>query len=386
MQTALYLEIDAIGIAILVVLMLNRKKCGGMTQQMIFDGIVGMTTAILALDGIMWAIDGGAFPGEGMLNLVLTTAYYFLSILTVYCWLYYVKSMVETDPIALRDWAKLNGIWMLPVLTFILLNLWTGSIFYIDSSGSYQRGPFFIAINITMLLVLLAATVIALSAAGREEIKARRHDLLLLAAFPLPAMIGTAIQTAFFGMALTWVCTCISLLIIFINVQNRQIAIDPLTGLNNRVQFDRFLYGRLHTVSEEPLALIMIDIDHFKLINDTFGHLEGDKAIAAAAELLKQACRDTNVFLSRYGGDEFTIVYPSASKKQVKKLIEHIDAETLRLAKVHNTRYHFTFSIGYAFSEPDGSDTVDSLVARADAAMYAEKQQRPAFQTQVHEA
>lgn len=90
---------------------------------------------------------------------------------------------------------------------------------------------------------------------------------------------------------------------VFVKVQNRQIATDALTGLNNRHQFNRQLARMLRRADRSVgFSLIIIDIDRFKAINDTYGHVCGDGAIIQVAEILKESSKQMDVFLARFGG------------------------------------------------------------------------------------
>jgi len=157
--------------------------------------------------------------------------------------------------------------------------------------------------------------------------------------------------------------------------QVRQLAaMDGLTGLYNRRHFFE-LAARTFAAArprERPVAAIMVDIDHFKQINDNHGHLVGDQVIREIARRLRSTVRDDDL-LGRYGGEEFTLIpRPGTDVAQL--------AERLRTAIVDEPittgsgPLHATISIGIAHLLPDDHD-LDSWLARADAALYQAKQQ-----------
>lgn len=152
--------------------------------------------------------------------------------------------------------------------------------------------------------------------------------------------------------------------------------IDALTGLPNRRQFDEALRRELVRAQRggQGLALLMIDIDHFKLLNDTLGHQAGDERLRDVAERLQAfATRATDV-VARYGGEEFAAILPGASPAEAMAVAEAMRAgvEELALASpAPNGRV--TVSIGAARLTDIDNDAGQRLIERADAALYDSK-------------
>jgi diguanylate cyclase (GGDEF)-like protein len=156
----------------------------------------------------------------------------------------------------------------------------------------------------------------------------------------------------------------------------RQLSmIDSLTGLHNRAWLnDRLpaMIAEAH-VEERPLAIIMIDLDHFKRFNDTHGHAGGDKALHAAARLLVAALRPSD-FAVRYGGEEMLIILPGADEAAcllvAQRLCERM-RETVVLPDMRVPLPHLTASFGIAVLQAD--QDADVLLTHADAALYRAK-------------
>jgi diguanylate cyclase (GGDEF)-like protein len=152
---------------------------------------------------------------------------------------------------------------------------------------------------------------------------------------------------------------------------------DELTGLHNR----RFLLNYLQhkiawdVLEDHPVSLLMMDVDHFKKINDTFGHDMGDHALAHVARILKEVCSDADLAV-RYGGDEFMILLPGRSKKAAlevsEKLISKMHQTPLPL-KDGNMEIILKLSVGVAEAPGDAENSA-SLVRKADTALYHAKQ------------
>jgi diguanylate cyclase len=151
---------------------------------------------------------------------------------------------------------------------------------------------------------------------------------------------------------------------------------DPLTGLSNRKFFDTALEKAIADAKakNEPLSLMMTDIDHFKTFNDNFGHLTGDQVLRLVAGAMKQNVKGQDI-AARYGGEEFSIALPSTVLRSAITIADHIRRAvmTKELMK-RSTGEHLgrvTISIGVAALRPN--DTSQSLIERADNCLYAAK-------------
>lgn len=147
------------------------------------------------------------------------------------------------------------------------------------------------------------------------------------------------------------------------NELQRMAAIDSVTGLFNRRHFEARLHGEVQRVhrQQQPLSLLMVDIDDFKRINDTFGHIEGDRTLRTVAELLRGGVRIFDV-CARYGGEEFAILMPGASLETAAQVAERIRR------RVHHRFRHdpvgVTISIGVATLA--SGESGEELVGEAD--------------------
>jgi diguanylate cyclase (GGDEF)-like protein len=149
--------------------------------------------------------------------------------------------------------------------------------------------------------------------------------------------------------------------------------IDPLTGLHNRREFDRLLQQALTdaTQSGQPLSLIMADIDHFKQVNDRFGHQEGDRGLQQMARLIQQVPRRATDASFRIGGEEFAILMGDTDKAGAVDVSETLRGVT-EGAKFLPNGEPMTVSLGIATFPADGRDAA-TLIAAADRALYQAK-------------
>ncbi|WP_162632664.1 diguanylate cyclase [Paraliobacillus zengyii] len=152
--------------------------------------------------------------------------------------------------------------------------------------------------------------------------------------------------------------------------------IDPLTGLNNVRSFDRAFNGAKQRIvkKQENLSILVIDIDHFKQVNDTYGHPQGDLILKHVATLIKDSCRSVDT-VSRNGGEEFTVLVTDLSHVSVSQIAEKIRKNVSEYTfSINNDTLHIniTISIGVATYLVNTGD-VDDLYRNADAALYKAK-------------
>jgi diguanylate cyclase (GGDEF)-like protein len=152
-----------------------------------------------------------------------------------------------------------------------------------------------------------------------------------------------------------------------------QAFIDPLTECYNRRGFDEHLHVELRRARryERPLALMLVDLDGFKRVNDELGHQAGDHVLRRFATLLTTAFRTTDI-VSRYGGDEFAVIFPETSRTEALLLAERTRAQASALFPDREIPRMVTASFGVAAFPADAA-AADDLLAGADLALYEAK-------------
>jgi diguanylate cyclase (GGDEF)-like protein len=154
-------------------------------------------------------------------------------------------------------------------------------------------------------------------------------------------------------------------------------SIDMLSGLANRRGFQSRLDFEWMKAEqfEAELSLLMIDVDHFKLFNDTYGHPEGDACLTRLGETLAGIAAQTMGFAGRYGGEEFCLLLPNTDGARAIEIGERVRAAVESLAMPHSTSNYqtVTVSIGVASAKPSNTQSPADLIEAADAALYAAK-------------
>jgi diguanylate cyclase (GGDEF)-like protein len=154
-------------------------------------------------------------------------------------------------------------------------------------------------------------------------------------------------------------------------------SLDGLSGLANRRGFDRELEREWRSAIErsEPIALMMVDIDHFKMFNDRYGHVAGDTCLRAVGETLSLVTLEEAVLVARYGGEEFTLLLPGLDIERVTALADEARKaiEDLQINHSESPCGHVTVSIGVESMVPEKFQTSADLVEAADTALYDAK-------------
>jgi diguanylate cyclase (GGDEF)-like protein len=153
---------------------------------------------------------------------------------------------------------------------------------------------------------------------------------------------------------------------------------DPLTGLANRRRFDEVFFAATdeHRNRPDKLALLMIDIDHFKPYNDSFGHPAGDKCLQTVAALIEEQVRGDKDLVARIGGEEFVVLLSGAGLPEALSAAERVRMAVQSALIAHDGldgRQWVTVSIGAALAHTDGAGSVNNLMRRADDALYQAK-------------
>jgi diguanylate cyclase (GGDEF)-like protein len=162
------------------------------------------------------------------------------------------------------------------------------------------------------------------------------------------------------------------------NFLENLVATDGLTGIPNRRQFDEFLIREWRRAmrSQQPLSLIFMDIDYFKLFNDNYGHLTGDDCLRRIAQTIAECARRPTDLVARYGGEEFAGILPETNLEGALTVANNMRRKVKDLKIVHaysNTADHITLSLGVATLIPSRGRSWADLISAADELLYEAK-------------
>jgi GGDEF domain-containing protein len=247
-----------------------------------------LLTILLLLFDILSRFDGNPYSAFPVFNQIGNFMVFFLSPVLPSLWILYIYNHV------LGQFRKIRYLIYLLLGVFsahtllLIFSLRHGWFYYIDPNNIYHRGPLFrLPASLTVIL-LIASTLFIIS--NRKRIGSKHFFALLF--FAVPPFICIFVQVAFYGTSVIINSVVISLLIVFLNTQTRSIYADYLTGLNNRMKLEYYMKEKIGKCRiNKTFSAIMIDLDNFKYINDTFGHKIGDEALQIYAKLLKKCLR-----------------------------------------------------------------------------------------------
>ena len=330
-------------------------------------------TLLATISFSLFALISGIFNGTSynfsqIILIISHSLYFFSESLIGYFYTNYILKRIN-----LQEKRKYKFILYIPLILsifFLIINFFQKTLFTISIDNLYSPSKYIYLYNlINVLYVLIIITNLISYYFYNKNSKNEIKSLIL---FTLLPVVSAGIQNYNYGIILGQVGFTLSELLIYFNNQKKEANYDELTSVYNRRAFNKRANKIFY--SNKSMFLMLMDADDFKIINDKYGHLEGDKALIQIAYILNRAINNThkNYSLARYGGDEFVIVGNIQNKDEVAQLINQIEEEEKKYNKETNNKYNIKLSIGYALQN-DNHTSVEDLIKEADALMSAKK-------------
>lgn len=363
---------NGIGLALLISLLISSymtRERHHLDDRM-FTALIIACAGACIFEPATWFVDGRPEPWAYFLNY-LGNMYCFLgSCFTPYLWVLYVDVRLHKGTDHIKNWHPIVAV---PVALLGILNignLFGHYMFTISDANVYSRLPLSY-LNYASMFALFFYSVWLKHKYQKEH---GRVQFFPMAMFLVPVIIGAALQAALFGVSLAWTSVSVGLAGIHMSLQNELSYIDPLTNLYNRNYLDGVLSS--FERNAESFGGLMIDLDYFKDINDTFGHAAGDEALAQTAQILVDTV-PSNATVLRYAGDEFVVLLAGANDAEMKEVKESIEAAIVVRNAKSDAPFNLALSIGYSTYTPS-VDTIDEFLRRIDEYMYAQKREHHA--------
>lgn len=338
-------------------------------RNMIFQGCFLATFCAMVsniLSTVMLAYPQYAPPS---LTWAVTMVYFAatpLMGLAYYC--YAAAVLYEKRPGVRRVllWSSLPGA---AYLVLVLLNPFTKWLFDVDAQGVYSQGRLILSTYLVFYVYCLAALALTLVRGNWVE----RRVCTILTAFPVVAVVVIIIQQAFPAIILSGSAATCALLLIYLYLQNKQISIDHLTGLPNRLEFLNMLDLCIQHRACSAFTVVVLSLRDFKQTNDTFGQECGDGILQGIADYLTTAAGPHRLY--RFSGDEFAILLEGRDDDGTRDLVQTLLRRMESPWRAAETRCIIGASLGVA-RYPDSSETVEGLVHGVEYAVQRAKAKR----------
>ena len=345
-------------------------------KQIRFDHALVPFMAYFVFDALWAAIEGGMIPktivSVALVDFAIAVA---LGLLT-YTWL---KFVLAVEKVPNREKPKFRLITAIPFLAFVIglvITFFVARPFIIDDKLELQVG-YYVFMNGSSYLYLVAILVYTIRRAIREKSNVERRKHLMTGLLPLMVVVGGIFQLLLPNVAIFCFSATFLMLIFYIQSMQSQISLDPLTNLNNRGQLSRYLaQENLLRKEHKTTFVVVIDVNDFKKINDTFGHSEGDRALVILSNALRDVATQnkTPMFVARYGGDEFVIIAHPEGEEEIHSIVGSIRKTVASKCQEEGAPYTLSLAIGYD-RLGEGRDDFQSCFVRADRKLYADKEQ-----------
>ena len=370
----IYLESLILCLIILVVLFIANLRYW---RPLIINrlSLIYVFVAATILSYAAWVFLDG-HPSYAWLNKILTVTS--SAFMTLSCMFYYylVLKSVGINFQNGKFWYISSFFAIAGSLILYIISIWTGTTFYIDSEGHYQRGPLFFGDLIASYAYVACGIVFAVAKAVKADNLSERHKYTTMATAIIPTIILGIVNNVLpfpYGLPTVFYGIIVSLLIMFASSSAGRVTRDGLTGLLNRFAFDRLLSQTINRSSHNDstrLWLLVIDINGFKGINDTYGHAVGDDVLIKLAATLEKVCKDFDATVGRWGGDEFIAYMETGEDMIAQNLWQTLKA---RVATDCNDDPRFTVSVSVGMAKLREYETMKHLFEEADHKLYEDK-------------
>ena len=374
----LYLEINLLSLIIIAIILHKTNGLSKMVAQRNFAMSIVAEMVFFASDTLYVLVNSGVLRfgvADGIVKLMCKEIYFFSTAMMCFFWFIYFEHLRATAFVREKKNVRLASciLWAMGILLFI--NLFTGFLFSVDADGTYHRGSFFILTYILSYSYVLIAYIRTICGMLDKSYTGDRNTLRLLVIFPAAPGAAGIFQFIYPRLPVACGVLAITTLLLYLNWIDQLISLDPLTGLNNRKQLGHFYDHWTKNHGEgDTINVLMIDANKFKSINDTYGHVEGDRALKNIAESLRLGCKGLpkRANIARYGGDEFAVLFEASNQDDIGHLMDNIREQLAAINERTKVPFELTVSIGSASS--DGSLSLKELIDKADEAMYEEKE------------
>lgn len=354
----------------------DRLSVDRQEKQLKYDHAL-IAFIIYFLSDSVWAgVDSGVLPVNTASVLITDFSNYVIMTAITYAWLRYVMAVEQVQNRNQTSTKIALAVPFLLSLIGVVVTYLIAPSLLIDEN--FQNTNLFDIYLVSVPYIYIIAIIIySIRKAIGEKNPVEKKKHLYIGLFPIMVLVGGLLQMILMPeLPIFCFASTILMIIFYIQSMDRQISIDPLTKLSNRGQLERYVSQSTNmSIEGRKTYVMMLDINDFKMINDNFGHSEGDSALVIIAQSLMKTVKNHNypIFLGRYGGDEFVLIVHTFTETQIKEFANEI-RECVR-RKCEEEKKQYIISVGIGYDEfLGGEDTFHKCMQRADSKLYQDKE------------
>lgn len=371
-NSAIYLsyiitEVFCICFSLFIIIKAN-KNVGTATQMRAFR-TMNVFFIIYLISDIIWAFgQGGIIPFSTELNKITSAIGLVAVSLLILAWCIFVIYRIGSNKV--KPLIFLHCIVAAIDAVLTISSIFTGYVFFINDEGIYTVGNGYNVHLILVMIQLFGSGIFSFIRSFRNKQLKLRSEYRLPLLFIIIPSIAAVLESILPLTPIVPLGTFLPIFLAFLEIQSNEIYSDALTGLNNRRSMEMYLQDMIHTASNDhTFRIYIIDVNHFKAVNDQYGHVIGDKALQLVAQAIRRTSDRLHGFCARYGGDEFILI--TDNNEQVQQTIQK---EVNELCESSDGIPKITICTGSAVCRSNTTSPAQ-LIAQADEQLYALKQQ-----------
>jgi len=361
---------NIVGILLFFIILVSNIASKNRETKNIYFNAVLVSQIFYFLIDIIWAIAYfNDFEGRIIVIRYSKMLYFITGGFAAFCWFMYIEILMGARFSKTKKQRLLIGLPIVISTIFVVI---------ISIATPDNRIVKNVLVSISQMYIPYAyiffAAVYSIIMAIKTKKKPTKKNYISLSIYPIGLILISLLQVFFLELPIFCLGTALLIVLLYIFKIQSQVSTDPLTGINNRGALTKYIgeYTKYNST-----YVLMIDVDKFKLINDNFGHLEGDRALVILANALKAGSsnRKEKCFLARYGGDEFIIIASCDDEFDVDELVKNLHREVEKTHEI-TLKYHLSVSIGY--SKVNDNESILQVIESADERMYENKTKKKA--------
>ncbi len=292
-----------------------------------------------------------------------------------YCFYAFTVNYFDFNKKKLRYVDAIGTVPFLVGVVLLIVSIFNGMIFSLSDSNHTVMGPLYILLPLSAFIYFIIIIIVSIINAIKAKSSVTRRYALTLIASIIFLIIWVLLDDNFDRITIIPIAIFSVIFFMFVSLQQNSIYTDALTQMNNRRRAMEFFTSQKDSISQNnSLYVFLFDINYFKEINDTYGHVEGDEALIILASAIKKSFVSHNGFSSRYGGDEFMCAWrkQNDSSTDPNEIVYEIREASRKRCKELEKPYDLSISVGIVeFS--DFNMTFDECVKKVDEALYEDK-------------